>query len=53
LSTGIQLDIGERLREAAPRLSSGIQLRIRGRLDTRTDPPAIRVTHWAQVQVLG
>jgi endonuclease YncB( thermonuclease family) len=52
LSTGIKLDIGERLRESAPGLPSGVQLRIRGRLDTRVDPPAIRVTHWAQVEVL-
>jgi endonuclease YncB( thermonuclease family) len=49
---GIRLEISERLRETAQGLSTGARLRIRGRLDTRTDPPSIRVTHWAQVEVL-
>ena len=53
LSAGIKLDIGERLHDAAPALAPGGRLRIRGRLDTRVDPPSIRVTHWAQVEVLG
>jgi endonuclease YncB( thermonuclease family) len=53
LSTGIRLEIGERLRDAAPVLFPGASLRIRGRLDTRVDPPTIRISHWPQVEVLG
>lgn len=50
---GIRLELGERLVETAPALASGSRLRLRGRLDTRTDPPSIRLTHWPQVEVLG
>ncbi len=49
---GIHLEIGERLLETAPPLSAGSRLRLRGRLDTRADPPTIRITHWPQVEVL-
>jgi endonuclease YncB( thermonuclease family) len=50
---GITFEIGERLTDTAPPLSPGARLRLRGRLDTRTDPPTIRITHWPQVEVLG
>jgi endonuclease YncB( thermonuclease family) len=50
---GIKLEIGERLADTAPSLATGARLRLRGRLDTRTDPPTIRITHWPQVEVLG
>jgi endonuclease YncB( thermonuclease family) len=51
--TGIKLEIGERLRDAMPALAIGARLRLRGPLDTRTDPSTIRITHWPQVEVLG
>ena len=49
---GIRLEIGERLADAAPGLDAGMRLRLRGRLDTRTTPPTIRITHWAQVEMV-
>lgn len=51
--SGIKFEIGERLAETAPALATGSRLRLRGRLDTRTTPLTIRITHWPQVEVLG
>jgi hypothetical protein len=51
--SGIKLEVGERLTDSAPALSTGSRLRLRGRPDTRTTPPTIRITHWAQVELLG
>jgi hypothetical protein len=31
---------------------TGAKLRVRGRIDTRGETPVIRVTHWAQVEVV-
>jgi endonuclease YncB( thermonuclease family) len=52
-SSGIKLNIGERLADSAPPLGAGARSRLRGRLDTRANPPTLRITHWAQVEVLG
>jgi micrococcal nuclease len=50
---GIKLEIGERLRDTTPAVENGRRLRIRGRIDTRVDPPTIRISHWPQIEVLG
>jgi endonuclease YncB( thermonuclease family) len=51
-SSGIRLDIGEKLgpRDTALDLSVGVKVRIRGRIDARSGEPQIRITHWAQVE---
>jgi micrococcal nuclease len=50
---GIRLDIGERLADSTPQLAIGSRVRLRGRLDARTNPLTMRVSHWPQVEVLG
>ena len=49
---GIRLDVGERLGTADIEVRAGGKLRVRGRIDTRGETPLIRVTHWAQVEVV-
>jgi endonuclease YncB( thermonuclease family) len=53
-STGIRLEGGDKL--GPPDIpfdfSAGSRLRVRGRIDTRTGAPLIRITHWAQVEAL-
>jgi micrococcal nuclease len=50
--SGIRLDLGEKLgpRDIALDVSIGAVARIRGRIDTRSGEPQIRITHWAQVE---
>ncbi len=50
---GIRFDVGDRLGAADVALAAGtrVRVRVRGRIDTRTGEPKIRVTHWAQVEV--
>jgi endonuclease YncB( thermonuclease family) len=50
---GIRFDVGERLGAADVDLRAGAKVRVRGRIDTRGEMPLIRVTHWAQVEVVG
>ena len=53
---GIRLDMGERLGAADVDVRVGAKVRVRGRIDTRAveagGAPLIRVTHWAQVEVV-
>jgi len=51
-SAGIRLEVSALLGppDATLDLSPGRVIRIRGRIDTRTGAPLIRVTHWAQVE---
>jgi endonuclease YncB( thermonuclease family) len=53
---GIRFDVGERLGVADVDVRVGAKLRVRGRIDTRAvvarGDPVIRVTHWAQVEVV-
>lgn len=49
---GIRLDVGERLGVADVDVRIGAKVRVRGRIDTRGEQPLIRVTHWAQVEVV-
>lgn len=53
---GIRFEVGERLGAADVALSVGVRVRVRGRIDTRDvasgGEPKIRVTHWAQVEVV-
>jgi endonuclease YncB( thermonuclease family) len=51
-TSGVRMDIGEKLgpRDTALDLSAGARVRIRGRIDTRSGLPQIRITHWAQVE---
>ncbi len=53
---GIRFDAGERLGAADVDVRVGAKLRVRGRVDTRPvaagGDPVIRVTHWAQVEVV-
>ena len=51
-AAGIRLDVGERLGPADVDVRAGTKVRVRGRIDTRGDKPLIRVTHWAQVEVV-
>jgi hypothetical protein len=55
-ATGIRFDVGERLGVADVDVRVGVKLRVRGRIDTRPvetgRDPLIRVTHWAQVEVV-
>jgi micrococcal nuclease len=51
-SGGIRFDVGERLGVADVDVRTGAKLRVRGRIDTRGETPVIRVTHWAQVEVV-
>ena len=54
---GIRFEVGERLGAADVDVRAGAKLRVRGRIDTRPveagGDPLIRVTHWAQVEVVG
>jgi hypothetical protein len=50
-SDGIRLEIGERLGGGLP-MEAGARLRLRGRIDARTGSPRIRITHWAQVELV-
>jgi len=50
---GIRLDVGERLGAPDIEVRAGAKLRVRGRIDTRGETPVIRLTHWAQVEVVG
>ncbi len=52
-ASGIRFDVGERLGVADIALAVGVKVRVRGRIDTRDGEPKIRVTHWAQVEVVG
>ena len=50
---GIRLDVGERLGAPDVEVRVGAKVRVRGRIDTReARRPLIRVTHWAQVEVV-
>lgn len=49
---GIRFDVGERLGVADVALAAGTRVRVRGRIDTREGEPKMRVTHWAQVEVV-
>lgn len=49
---GIRFDVGERLGAADVAVAVGARIRVRGRIDMRGEPK-IRVTHWAQVEVVG
>ena len=55
-SGGIRFDVGERLGAADVDVRVGAKLRVRGRIDMRPTAeggdPLIRVTHWAQVEVV-
>lgn len=51
-AAGIRLDVGERLGVADVDVRAGAKVRVRGRIDTRGEQPVIRVTHWAQVEVV-
>lgn len=51
LPEGIKFDVGERL-GGGPAFEAGARLRLRGRIDTRDESPRIRVTHWAQVELV-
>lgn len=54
---GIGFEVGERLGVADVDVRVGATLRVRGRIDMRPvetgGDPVIRVTHWAQVEVVG
>lgn len=52
---GVRLGIGDRLGEADSLLTllAGRPLRVRGRIQTGEDDPAIRITHWGQVETPG
>lgn len=52
LAGGVQLSVGDRLGEsdAAISLAAGKPIRVRGRIETGDGPPAIRITHWGQVE---
>ncbi len=52
-AAGIRLDVGERLGVADVDVRAGAKVRVRGRIDARGEAPLIRVTHWAQVEVVG
>ncbi|MDP3491735.1 MAG: thermonuclease family protein [Hyphomonadaceae bacterium] len=49
---GIRLDVGERLGLPDVELAVGARVRVRGRIDTREGEAKIRVSHWAQVEVV-
>ena len=53
---GIRFDVGERLGAADVALAVGATVRVRGRIDARDvttgGEPKIRVSHWAQVEVV-
>jgi endonuclease YncB( thermonuclease family) len=53
---GIRLDVGERLGAPDVEVRVGAKVRVRGRIDMRPvetgGEPLIRVTHWAQVEVV-
>ena len=53
---GIRLDVGERLGAPDVEVRVGAKVRVRGRIDMRPvetgGDPLIRVTHWAQVEVV-
>jgi endonuclease YncB( thermonuclease family) len=51
LPDGIKFDIGERL-GGGFHVESARRLRVRGRIDLRSGAPKIRVTHWAQVELI-
>jgi micrococcal nuclease len=48
---GIRHEVGERLGVADVDVRAGVKVRVRGRIDTRSGAPLIRVTHWAQVEL--
>lgn len=50
--SGIRFDVGERLGAADVKLAAGTKVRVRGRIDMRGEEPVMRVTHWAQVEVI-
>lgn len=50
--SGIRFDVGERLGAPDVTLAMGARVRVRGRIDARGDEPKMRVTHWAQVEVV-
>ncbi len=52
MAGGIRFDVGERLGAADVDVRVGTMVRVRGRIDTRGELPLIRVTHWAQVEVV-
>lgn len=49
---GIRFDVGERMGAGDVEIAKGRRVRLRGRIDTRDGEPKIRVTHWAQVEVV-
>lgn len=49
---GVRFDVGERLGEPDVTLAAGARVRLRGRIDARNGAPKIRVTHWAQVELV-
>lgn len=49
---GIRFEVGERLGAGDVEIAAGRRVRVRGRIDTRDGEPKIRVTHWAQVEVV-
>jgi hypothetical protein len=53
-TAGVQLSAGDRLggADAALKLEAGKPVRVRGRIETTEGPPAIRITHWGQVETL-
>ena len=52
MAGGIRMDVGERLGAADIDVRTGAKVRVRGRIDMRGEMPLIRVTHWAQVEVI-
>ncbi len=54
---GIRFDVGERMGPPDIEIGDGARVRVRGRVDTRGvqdgGAPLIRVTHWAQVEVVA
>lgn len=56
-ASGIRFDVGERLGVADVDVRVGAKVRVRGRIDTRPAETGgdrvIRVTHWAQVEVVS
>lgn len=49
---GIRFDVGERLGAADVELAVGTKVRVRGRIDAREGELKMRVSHWAQVEVV-
>jgi len=49
---GIRFEVGERLGAGDVMVAGGKRVRVRGRIDRRDGKLKIRVTHWAQVEVV-